>query len=436
MTFKSNRARPSLNTRYLNRIVDAELEELLPQLPVISLEGPKGVGKTETAKRRASTIYELDEPAQRAIIEAEPSRVNSGDPPILIDEWQRVPATWDIVRRAVDKGCPPSSFLMTGSASPADAPTHSGAGRIVTVRMRPLSLAERGLTRATVSLGELLLGKRSPLNGKCEIGLQEYVNEITQSGLPGLRHYSGRGLRAQLDGYLHRIIERDFIEQGLTVRKPEALRRWLIAYAAATATSASFEAIRDAATGGEGDKPAKTTTQPWHDALARLWILDPVPAWLPSQNELNRLTQAPKHHLADPALATRLLGLDADALLEGSESGPRVVRGGSLLGRLFESLVTLSLRVYAQANEAQVRHLRMHGGQREIDLIVERADRRVLAVEVKLSRAVDDQDVKQLLWLKDRIGNDLLDAIVIHTGPEAYRRKDGIGVIPAALLTA
>ncbi len=425
-----------MSTKYLKRIVDGELTELLPQLPAISLEGPKGVGKTETARRRAETIHELDDPAQRAIIEADPSRVLSGGPPVLIDEWQRVPATWDVVRRAVDGGCKASTFLLTGSASPAEAPTHSGTGRIVTIRMRPLALAERNLACQTISLGELLRAKQPELHGQCQAGLKEYVDEIVQSGLPGLRDYSGRALRAQLDGYLHRIIERDFEEQGLTVRRPEALRRWLIAYAAATATSASFEAIRDAATSGEGDKPAKTTTQPWHDALTRLWILDPVPAWLPTQNELNRLAQAPKHHLADPALAARLLGLDADALLAGSERGPRVARGGSLLGRLFESLVTLSLRVYAQANEAHVRHLRLHGGQREIDLIIERADRRVLAIEVKLSRTVHDQDVKHLLWLKDQIGDDLLDAIVINTGPEAYRRPDGIGVIPAGLLCA
>jgi predicted AAA+ superfamily ATPase len=334
----------------------------LPQLPAISLEGPKGVGKTETARRRARTINELDDPAQRAIAEPDPARLLSGQPPILIDEWQRVPASWDIVRRAVDAACPPSRFLLTGSASPATASSHSGAGRIVTVRMRPLSLAERKLTPPTVSMAELLLGTGPDLYGSCQTGLEGYVAEIVQSGLPGLRGYSGRALRAQLDGYLHRIIERDFKEQGLTVvRRPETLRRWLIAYAAATATSASFEAIRDSATSGEGDKPAKTTTQPWHDALARLWVLDPVPAWLPTHNELNRLAQAPKHHLADPALAVRLLGLDADGLLEGSETGPRVARGGSLLGRLFESLVTLSLRVYAQANEAQVRHLRLQG---------------------------------------------------------------------------
>lgn len=421
---------------YFERIVDQELDELLPQLPAISLEGAKGVGKTETARQRANTRYELDDPAQRQIVEAEPTRVLSGDPPLLIDEWQRVPAVWDIVRREVDAGCQPSTFLLTGSASPTDAPTHSGAGRIVTTRMRPLALAERDLVPPTISLGELLRGRRPPLGGHCDVELKNYVDEIVQSGLPGLRHYSGRGLRAQLDGYLHRIIERDFNEQGLSVRRPETLKRWMVAYAAATATTASFEAIRDAATSGEGDKPAKTTTQPWHDALMRLWILDPVAAWLPTHNDLSRLTQAPKHHLADPALAVRLLGLNGDALLDGNEASPRISRGGSLLGRLFESLVTLSLRVYAQANESQVRHLRLHGGQREIDLIVERADRRVLAVEVKLSRSVSDNDVRQLIWLKERIGDDLLDALVIHTGPEAYRRKDGIGVIPAALLGA
>ena len=140
--------------------------------------------------------------------------------------------------------------------------------------------------------------------------------------------------------------------------------------------------------------------------------------------------------MADPAFAVPLLGLDADALLRGSESGPRIAGGGSLLGRLFESLVTLSVRVCAQAREAHVRHLRLHGGAREIDLIIERADRRVLAIEVKLSRTVKDDDVRQLVWLKEQIGDQLLDAIVIHTGPEAYRRRDGVGVVPAALLGA
>jgi hypothetical protein len=423
-----------MNGKHIPRVIDRELDALLPQLPAIVLEGPKAVGKTETARRRARTIHQLDDPAQRAIAEADPTRVLSGTPPLLIDEWQRVPSVWDAVRRAVDHGSPPARFLLTGSASPAAAPTHSGAGRIVTIRMRPLSLAERNLDTPTVSLRALMAGDRAEVAGRANARLDDYVDEIVQSGLPGLRSYRGRALRAQLDGYLNRIIDADFEEQGLSVRRPEALRRWIAAYAAATATTASYETIRDAATGGQQDKPSRSAIQPWRDVLERLWILDPVPAWLPTQNYLNRLAQLPKHHLADPALAAAILGVDAGALLKGAEAGPRIPSSGLLLGRLFESLVTLSLRVYAQAAEAQLRHLRLHGGSQEVDMVIERSDRRIIAVQVKLGRTIDDDDVRHLVWLREKVGADLLDAVVINTGPEAYRRKDGIAVVPAALL--
>ena len=419
---------------YLRRVVDRELDELVPALPAIALEGAKGVGKTETALRRAATVHRLDDPAQRAIAEAAPSRLLEGDRPVLLDEWQRVPPLWDGVRRAVDAGAEPGAFLLTGSASPVHPPTHSGAARVVTVRMRPLSLAERGLAEPTVSLRALLAGGRPDVGGTTDVALADYTREVVGSGFPGLRRLSGRPLRAQLDGYLRRIVDTDFEEMGREVRRPQLLRRWMSAYAAATATSASYETIRDAATPGEADKPAKTTTIPYRDVLERLWILDPVPAWMPTRNPVARLTRSPKHHLVDPALAARLLGVGEDALLSGQDAGPPVPRDGTLLGHLFESLVTLSVRVYAQAAEAGVGHLRTAGGQQEVDLVVERDDRRVVAVEVKLSAAVDDRDVRHLLWLRDRLGDDLLDAVVVTTGPQAYRRTDGVAVVPASLL--
>lgn len=419
---------------YLHRIVDTELDELMQDLPAIALEGPKGVGKTATAELRANTIFRLDEPAHRAIAEADPKQMLVGDSPILVDEWQRVPAVWDAVRRAVDAKNEQGRFLLTGSASPLTHPTHSGAGRIVNLRMRPMSLSERGVGAPTVSLQRLLQGGKQEISGNTEIHLADYVREITQSGFPGLRQLSGRALRMQLDGYLSRIIDTDFKEQGHIVRKPQLLERWIAAYAAATSTTSSYEKIRDAATSGQGEKPAKTTTQPYREILERLWIVDPVPAWLPSRNPLTRLSKPPKHHLADPALAVRALGLDEGALLSGDEPKMPLPRDGKLLGHLFESLVTLNIRVYAQAAEARVSHLRTDNGLQEIDLIVERADRRIIAVEVKLGGTVDTHDVKHLLWLREQIGDDLLDSIVVHTGPHAYRRKDGIAVIPAALL--
>lgn len=419
---------------YSARLVDIELDQLMSELPAIALEGARGVGKTSTAQRRARTIHQFDDPAQRAIAEADPHRVLNGDPPVLLDEWQRVPAVWDAVRRAVDDGAEPGCFLLTGSASPATPPTHSGAGRIVTLRMRPLSLAEREIATPTVSLKSFLSGGREEIAGTTDVSLTDYVCEIVRSGYPGIRRFADRARCRQLDGYLRRIIDTDFQEQGAAVRRPDVLERWMAAYAAATATTASYETIRDAATGGQGQKPSKTTTQPYRDTLERLWIVDPLPAWLPTRNRLNRLAQPPKHHLADPALVAQMLGLDANALLDGSATGPSIPREGPLLGYLFESLVTLCVRVYAQAADARVKHLRLHGGRHEVDLIVERADQRVLGIEVKLGGAVEQDDVKHLLWLRDQIGDELIDAIVVHTGPQAYRRQDGIAVVPAALL--
>ena len=422
------------DTSYQPRVVDRELDLLLPELAAISLEGPRAVGKTATAQRRAGTVHRLDEPERRQLIEADPGRLVEGDRPILIDEWQLLPRSWDLVRRAVDDDPSPGRFLLTGSTTPVEHPTHSGAGRIVSLRMRPMTLHERGIGQPTVSLAELLTGRRPPVAGGTDVRLATYAEEIVASGFPGLRGLGGRALRAQLDGYLSRIAEHDLPQAGLSVRSPARLLRWMTSYAAATSTTASYEAIRDAATSGEQEKPAKTTTQPYRDTLERLWIIDPVPAWLPTRNILSRLGAPPKHQLADPALAARLLGVDVEALLDARAVEPTLPRRGPLLGVLFEALVTLGVRVAAQAAEAQVRHLRSQGGHHEVDLIVERGDHRVVAIEVKLSQAVDDRDVRHLRWLGDRIGDDLLDAVVVTTGTEAYRRPDGIAVVPAALL--
>jgi predicted AAA+ superfamily ATPase len=421
------------NARYRRRIADDELDELFAALPAIALDGPKAVGKTATALRRAATVYRLDDEAERSIAQADPSRLLEGERPVLIDEWQRYPEAFDRVRRAVDDGAGPQSFLLTGSASPTDPPTHSGAGRIVRMRLRPMTLAERDVGSPTVSLRALLQGDRGPITGRTEVNLERYVTEILASGLPGLRGLPDRVSRAQLDGYLDRIVDRDFEDLGRQVRRPGTLRRWMQAYAAATATTASYEKIRDAATSDSGERPARATTQPYRDTLERLWILDPVPAWLPTRNRLARLSSPPKHHLADPALAARLLGADASTLLHAQPAGPPMTREGTLLGALFESLVTLNVRVYAQAAEARTAHLRTWSGDREIDLIVERG-RRILAIEVKLGQAPAEQDLRHLRWLGNELGDDLADAIVVTTGQAAYRRPDGIAVIPAALL--
>jgi hypothetical protein len=286
----------------------------------------------------------------------------------------------------------------------------------------------------SVSIADLLKGKRPSLEGETTFALEDYTEEILASGLPGLRGLPAKALRLQLDAYLERVIDRDFPELGHRVRNPVGLRRWMAAYAAASSTTASFETIRRAAAGDGGENLNRKATVPYRDVLERLWILEPVPAWSPSRSHLTRLNSAAKHQLSDPALAARLVGATKDALLEGDSFGPVIPRDGQFLGALFESLVTLCVRVYAQGAEANVRHLRSYAGDREIDLIVQRDDDRVLAIEVKLGAVPADRDLRHLRWLKEAIGGDLLDAIVVNTGNVAYRREDGIGVVPLALL--
>jgi predicted AAA+ superfamily ATPase len=419
---------------YRPRILESELEELLGSLPALAIEGVKGVGKTAMASRRARTVYALDDPEQLELVAADPTRLLSAKAPILIDEWQRLPQTWDLVRRAVDDGAGPATFLLTGSASPDGIGTHSGAGRIPLVRMRPLALSERLGTGGSVSLGALLEGGRPALKGETSLSLEDYTEEILASGLPGLRRYSGRALRAQVDGFLERVVDHDLPELGRQVRNPAGLRRWLRAYAAASSTTTTLEKIRAAAAGSGGEVLTRKGAGPYRDALERLWILDPVPGWSPSRSHLSRLATSDKHQLADPALAARLVGATKTALLRGESFGPKIPRDGTFLGALFESLATLSIRVYAQAAEADVKHLRTYSGDHEVDLIVQRDDERVVAVEVKLTTAPGDQDLRHLHWLRRTIGDELLDAIVITTGRSAYRRSDGIGVVPLALL--
>lgn len=419
---------------YLPRVVDAELDALLPGAPAIALEGPKAVGKTETLVRRARTVFDLDDPTVRTILGADPAQITDAEGPVLLDEWQHLPHLWDVVRRRVDRSPGEPAYLLSGSATPTEAPTHSGAGRIITLRMRPLSLYERQLADDHVSLKELLSGGKPKVTGTSGVTLKVYVGELLGSGFPAIRARATRVRNALLDGYLQRIVQHDFPDQGLLVRKPDVLLAWLRAYAAATSTSTSYNRILDAATPGESDKPVRSTTEAFRSILGQLWILEPLPAWAPMDTPLKQLGRAPAHHLADTALSGRLLGLSEASLLSGEEGGPRSLRDGQQLGRLFESLVVQSVRVYAQAAGAQVSFLRTSRGNHEIDIIVERPDGRVVALEVKLTRVPSDEDVKHLAWLRREIGEDLLDAAVITAGPAAYRRSDGVAVIPAALL--
>lgn len=260
------------------------------------------------------------------------------------------------------------------------------------------------------------------------IPLKVAFDAFEASGFPGIFRLPQRLRRRQLDSYLARVVDRDLPEQGLSVRRPETLLRWLRAYAAASSTTTAYAKILDSTTAGDGSQPAKTTTIAYRDHLSALWLLDPVPGWSPSRNSMTRLQQAPKHQLADPALAARLLNVSAAGMATGAAA--------FMAGPLFESVATLTVRVGAQRAEARVGHLRTGDGDHEVDLVVEGPEGHVLGIEVKLAAAVTDRDVRHLHWLRHQLPDQVVDLMIITTGTTAYRRSDGVAVVPLALLGA
>ena len=417
---------------YTRRLVDETLDEWLPELPAIALEGAKGVGKTATAGQRAREVFSLDRSTTQLSVAQDPEIVLASTATTFIDEWQLVPSVWDVVRRAVDDGAGPGRFLLAGSAGlPPQARVHSGAGRIVRLLMRPMSLPERGIESPTVSLAGLLAGERDGLGGATDLSTPDYVDEILRSGFPAIRQASPSVRGHLLDSYVDRVVDHDLAEAGARVRRPATLRGWLAAYGAATATTASYAAILQAATPGEDAKPAKQTAMGYRDLLERLWVLDPLPAWVPTFAHLVRLGQSPKHHLVDPALAARLVGASQVSLIRGD--GPAGY-DGTFLGALFESLAVQTIRVLAQANSARTYHMRLQGGDHEVDVIVELPDLRVLAIEAKVSPIVRPADVAHLNWLEAQLPGRVVDKVIVNTGDRAYRRTDGVAVVPLALL--
>ena len=408
--------------------------------PAIAIDGLKGVGKTVSTKRIAATVFELDKPKDFDQVANIPSIILSEAPPVLIDEWQKNPPVWDFVRRAVDDGASPGTFLLTGSIANSDTNIHSGAGRIIRTKMYPLSLAERGIEEPTVSIGELFAADKpfsEKIEGKTDVDPLTYLHEIAASGLPKFRTLANESRKIAFASYFDNMLSHEFNQQGIKLRQPKTLLRWLRGYAAAVSTDAGYTEILDASTAGEANKPAAKTTIAYREALENLWLLDELMPWIDGEDFFSGLKRTPKHYLADPAFATYLLGLDDKKLASSKGWSTRVERFdkqyGSILGRLFESLIHLSLNTYAAVNNASLYFVRTYKGDREIDFIIEK-DSKVIACEVKLSQNAADAALEHLKWFREKVGSDCCDAMIITAGERAYRRKDGIAVVPAALL--
>jgi predicted AAA+ superfamily ATPase len=423
------------------RLMEYYLKNLLEIFPAIAVDGLKSIGKTVTSKELSKTIFELDTKKDLIKFRNQINDLQKMKKPILIDEWQRYPESWDKVRRLVDDETPSGSFLLTGSLTDENIDVHSGSGRIIRKKMFPLSFEERGLVKKTVSLGKILNSKKYSykMSGQTNINFEKYIDEILISGLPAFRKYKFPAINNMFESYFYNILSHEFKQQGLNLRQPETLYRWLKGYSAAIATDASYNEILDASTSGEGNKPAAKTTIAYREALTNLFLIEELMPWADGENYFSTLKKVPKHYLAEPAFAAYLLELSKETILGNGEFNENQRRFddkyGNILGRLFEALVKQSLNTYTSVNEAKLFYFATNNPKHEIDFIVKKQDK-LVAIEVKMVPDIDENDVKELKWFKEKMGHKFSEAIVLTTGDFAYRREDGIAVIPFALFGA
>jgi predicted AAA+ superfamily ATPase len=412
---------------YQPRIVDDELASRLSSAGAVAIEGPKACGKTATARQVAASEVLLDVDANaREAAGLDPALVLDGATPRLIDEWQLEPAIWNHVRRAIDDRGQPGQFVLAGSAVPPDDITrHTGAGRITRLRMRPMTLWESGTSSGTISLDDLLA--KEPVSAPDPgLTVPDLAREIAIGGWPGFRGLPVEpALRAVRD-YLEEIrrvdvgrVEdrrRDPIKVGQLLR---SLARNVATYAAATTLA------RD--TGGADGPMKDDTIREYLEALERLMVVEDQPAWAPHLRSKYVLRSAPKRHFVDPSLAVAALRSTPVRLLDDLK----------LLGFLFESLVIRDLRAYGQAADARVLQYR-DSNDLEIDAIVEAADGRWAAFEVKLGSNQVEQAAANLRRFAtqidtERCGEPATLGVIVGTG-YGYTREDGIKVIPIGAL--
>ena len=415
---------------YLPRVVDAEMRSALETMPAVLVEGPRACGKTWTGRRFARSAIFLDERVNDALSAGmDPGGILDGEAPRLLDEWQLAPGIWNPMRRACDARGLKGQFILTGSANPPDDITrHSGAGRIIRVRMHPMSLLESGESDGRLSLGEILEG------GPCQAADQghslEHVLGLACRG--GWPQHIGVSVEAAGDAaraYLSEITRTDVSRVDGVERNPIKVQRLLVSLARNVATDVKHTTLAADTAPGNGQPELERRTVPRYlDALERLFVVERVPAWRPHLASRIQARKAPKLHLADPSLTVAVLGTGVDALM----------RDLRFAGRLFESMVIRDLHVYAGANRAALSHYRDSQGL-EVDLVITQPDGRWAAVEVKLGgRDAVDKAAASLARLRTRVDSASQGApsrlIVVTATGYAFERPDGVCVIPITSL--
>ncbi|MDD6045010.1 MAG: DUF4143 domain-containing protein [Clostridia bacterium] len=419
---------------YRKRIADDILKRKLEGKGAVLIEGPKWCGKTTTAEQVAASVLYMDDPEKKAqniaMAELSPKRLLAGETPRLIDEWQLAPKLWDAIRFEVDHRGEMGQFVLTGSAVPADTKeiAHTGTGRFTWLTMRPMSLYESGDSTGQVSLRELFQGADDVV-GESDIDLDRLAFLTCRGGWPQAIDMSDEIALDQAVDYYDAVVNSDINRADGVQKNPERVKRLMRSYARNQGTQIANTVIAEDVSGSGVISMSDETTAQYIDALRKIFVVEDMHAWNPNLRSKAAIRTLDTRYFVDPSIAAAALGIGPEDLLNDLNT----------FGFIFETLGVRDLRVFADALNGTVYHYRDKDGL-ECDAVVHLRNGAYGLIEIKLGGdRLIEEGAKSLLTLSGKLDTTKMKQpsflmVLTGTGDYAYRRTDGVFVVPIGCL--
>lgn len=419
---------------YRNRVADKMLRNQLEAAGVVLIQGPKWCGKTTTAEQQAKSILRMDYPKMSkeylTLAENDPELLLAGETPRLVDEWQLAPQLWDTARYTVDRRSAVGQFIFTGSAVPADKSmiTHTGTGRFAWLTMRPMSLWESGESNGNASLVDLFAGQMESCIAP-NSSLEDIAFTLCRGGWPGSLNLKKTTALRVANNYVKAICESDISRVDNVQRDPDFALRLLRAYSRHQGGQVSVGTLYADLSANKGGSLTENTISLYLSALRKIFVIEDMPAWNPNLRSKTAIRTSDTRYFVDPSIATAALGIGPKDLMYDLNT----------YGLLFETMAVRDLRVYADALDGRVYHYRDHNGL-ECDAVVHLHNGSYGLVEIKLGgETLIEEGAYNLKKLANKIDTTKMKSpsfmmVLTATGAYAYRRKDGVLVIPIGCL--
>lgn len=426
---------------YLHRTADDLLSDLLDAFGAVLIEGPKWCGKTTTAEQQARSVIKMQDPdmQEEYLITAnsKPSLLLQGDTPRLIDEWQDAPVLWDAVRTMVDKRDEPGQFILTGSNSVDKEKTkHSGSGRIIKMKMLPMSLWESKESTGEVSIAELFNNPEYDIDGKkSKMTVENLIFAACRGGWPAaLKSKSESAQLLIARNYLNSVCSEDISRVDKIRRNENLAKQILRSYARNISTIAKKTSMLEDVVTSQNMSCSMDTFDDYIAALEKLFVIQDIDAWSPAIRSKTAIRSAPKRGFCDPSIAVAALGLTPSVLKTQLKT----------FGFIFEQMCIRDLKAYTMDMNSHVSYYRDRYGL-EADIVLHLPDGRYALIECKLGSMEIDKGAEHLLKIRDLIREKNLtekqmpirepDLLLILTGGQiSYTRNDGVKVIPLATI--